>query len=189
MLERFKGCKVIAVDQDPAAFERAEALAGEFKGRLMPLLGRFGDMEKLLKDNLNIGPGSLDGILLDIGMSSIQIDDTSRGFSYRQDGTLDMRMAYKPGEKDKNAIAHTLITAEEILNSQYHHLLTDSKRHYGEERQAKKIARTIVQKRVKNPFRSSMQLAELIARLKGFKGFGGDGSHPAAKVFAKGFKH
>jgi Predicted S-adenosylmethionine-dependent methyltransferase involved in cell envelope biogenesis len=82
-------CRVYAIDRDPNAVMLADALARDFPGRFLLLAGNFGDMLSLLASE---GVSKVDGIIMDIGVSSMQIDDASRGFSFRQDGPLDMRM-------------------------------------------------------------------------------------------------
>ncbi len=83
-------CKVYAIDRDPEAFTRANKMAEEFPGRLFPLAGCFGDIASLLT---TASVEKIDGIVLDIGVSSIQLSTAARGFSFQQDGPLDMRMS------------------------------------------------------------------------------------------------
>ncbi|HRQ61812.1 MAG TPA: 16S rRNA (cytosine(1402)-N(4))-methyltransferase, partial [Alphaproteobacteria bacterium] len=88
-------CMVIAIDRDPNAVPRAEALKKEFGGRFQFLPGCFGDVAELLK---RAGLGAVDGFVLDLGVSSMQIDEAARGFSFRFDGPLDMRMNPDEGQ-------------------------------------------------------------------------------------------
>src|SRR3954470_23039402 len=87
-------CTVYAIDRDPEAYARAAVMAKSFNGRLVPLHGRFGNVSDLLQTQ---GIAHIDGIVLDIGVSSMQLATASRGFSFQHDGPLDMRMS-KEGE-------------------------------------------------------------------------------------------
>ena len=89
ILEAAPGCTVFAIDRDPDAIARGAALAQRFAGRLHLVEGRFGDMLSLLRDR---GITALDGVVMDLGVSSFQLDQAERGFSFRADGPLDMRM-------------------------------------------------------------------------------------------------
>jgi 16S rRNA (cytosine1402-N4)-methyltransferase len=141
-------CRVFGIDRDPAAVARAVALGGDDGGRLRVLHGSFGDMERLLTE---AGAERIDGITFDLGMSSIQLDAAERGFSFRAEGPLDMRM-------DPGAGA----TAADVVNALPEEGLADILYAYGEERAARRIARLIVQSRRQAPFVNTRQLADLV---------------------------
>ncbi|MBY6260824.1 16S rRNA (cytosine(1402)-N(4))-methyltransferase RsmH [Azospirillum sp. 412522] len=159
-------CRVIGIDRDPAAIERGRALAREFPGRLEVIEGRFGDMGKLLGEH---GVDRVDGVALDVGVSSPQIDEPERGFSFRFDGPLDMRMG-----RDGPTAADVVNTADEAE-------LADIVYHLGEERMARRVARAIVAARREAPIERTSRLAEIIRSVvpKGK----GDGIDPATRTF------
>lgn len=140
-------CKVYAVDRDPDAFARAADMAKEFPGRLFPLQGRFGSIAELLAA---VAVKKIDGLVLDVGVSSIQLSTPARGFSFREDGPLDMRME-KTGK-----------SAKDIVNSYDEKELADILFHDGEERAAKRIARRIVAARNEKPVETTRELARLV---------------------------
>ncbi|XP_013193687.1 probable methyltransferase-like protein 15 homolog [Amyelois transitella] len=131
-------CRLITLDRDPTAYERAKELAKEYPNRVTPLLGRFSELPKLLKEN-GISQCSLDGILFDFGCSSMQLDNGERGFSVSKNGYLDMRMD-AGREPDQ-------ITAREVLATASEQELYKIFKIYGEEKKAAKIAQTIIQAR------------------------------------------
>ena len=140
-------CTLWAIDRDPAAIARGAALAAANPGRLHLLEGRFGDMVELLAAH---GVRTLDGIVLDLGVSSFQIDDPARGFSFRSDGPLDMRMgAAGP-------------TAADLVNELPEAELADTLYQLGEERLSRRIARAIVLARTEAPITTTQQLASVI---------------------------
>ncbi len=143
---------VMAFDRDPHVAADAVALAARWPGQFEFISGRFSTMAGALAAR-GFGPASLDGIVFDIGVSSMQIDQAERGFSFRFDGPLDMRM----GAQGRSAAD---LVAEESADA-----LADIFYYYGEERQARRIARAIVHDRAETPFTTTRQLAELIARL------------------------
>lgn len=155
-------CRVVAIDRDPEAIARARALAGDCPGRVLPAEGRFSQLDDLVGE-------SVDGIVLDIGVSSYQLDDPTRGFSFRADALLDMRMA-RSGPSAMDAVARL---SQEALSE----LLRD----YGEEREARRIARSIVRARQEGPIRTTLQLAEIIEQAVG--GRKGARIHPATRGF------
>lgn len=146
LLEASK-CNVIAIDRDKHVQQSADALNKEFPGRFALLLGPFGDMEELLKAH---GVTKVDGVVLDIGVSSMQLDQAERGFSFKQDGPLDMRMS---GEGPDAAYFVNHSSEEEIANVIYQ---------YGGERMSRRIAKAIVEKRNEEPFERTAQLANLV---------------------------
>lgn len=158
-------CRVFGIDRDPEAVARGEAMAAGFEGRLVMLAGRFSEMADLLAER---GVGTVDGVALDLGVSSPQIDDPERGFSFRFDGPLDMRM-----ERDG-------ATAADAVNSLPEATLADIIWRYGEERHARRIARAIVAERRLKPFATTGNLAELVRReVPRSK----DGIDPATRTF------
>ena len=149
ILEAAPGCTVFAIDRDPDAIARGAALAQRFAGRLHLIEGRFGDMLSLLRDR---GITALDGVVMDLGVSSFQLDQAERGFSFRADGPLDMRME-KSGP-----------SAAELVNSLPERDLADIIFRFGEERFARRIARAIVARRTEAPFTTTADLAALVRR-------------------------
>ena len=128
ILERAR-CTLWAIDRDPDAIARGAALVARFPGRLHLLHGRFGDMLSLLA---GAGMSRLDGVVLDLGVSSFQLDDAARGFSFRSSGPLDMRMG-RAGP-----------TAAELVNALPETELADILYEFGEERLSRRIAKAIV---------------------------------------------
>ena len=140
-------CTLWAIDRDPAAIARGAALAARHPGRLHLLQGRFGDMVGLLADQ---GVSALDGVVFDLGVSSFQIDDPARGFSFRHDGPLDMRMAASGP------------TAADLVRDLPEAELADTLYEFGEERLSRRIARAIVAAREAAPIVTTLQLAGII---------------------------
>ncbi|MEO0449771.1 MAG: 16S rRNA (cytosine(1402)-N(4))-methyltransferase RsmH [Pseudomonadota bacterium] len=158
-------CQLYGIDRDFEAIARAEAIS-ESQPRLIPLLGRFGDLDALL---LNAGVSEVDGVMLDIGVSSFQIDEGERGFSFMRDGPLDMRMG------------QTGPSAQDVVNEMSAADLTAIIRQLGEERQAKRIANAIVAQRKTSPFEGTLQLADCVEDAVG--GRRGKKTHPATLTF------
>lgn len=158
-------CKVYGIDRDFDAITRAEALA-EKQPRLIPLLGRFGDLDALL---LNTGLHAVHGVMLDIGVSSFQIDQGERGFSFMRDGPLDMRM----GQAGPSAA--------DVVNFMSAADLTAIIRQLGEERQARRIAGALVARRKTAEFKTTLDLAACIEDAVG--GRRGKKTHPATLTF------
>ncbi|XP_074042559.1 probable methyltransferase-like protein 15 homolog [Leptinotarsa decemlineata] len=138
LLEKFPNTKLIVLDRDPIAMHYADKLAEEFPFRVVPLLGRFSDLPVLLKSK-GIKQNSVDNILFDFGCSSMQFDEAHRGFSVSAEGPLDMRM-------DGNRVPNS-VTAADVLAKATEEDLFKIIKFYGEEKQAKKIARAIVEAR------------------------------------------
>ena len=147
ILDAAPRCTLFAIDRDPDAIARGAALAARFPGRLHLLQGRFGDMLSLLEGE---GVASLDGVVLDLGVSSFQLDEPERGFSFRFNGPLDMRMG-KVGN-----------SAQDIVNSIPESELADLLFNLGEERHARRIARAIVAARREGPIATTEQLAGIV---------------------------
>ena len=141
-------CTVYAIDRDPEAVSRARALAATSDGRLIAIEGRFGAMDRLVGET---GVDRVDGVALDLGVSSMQLDETQRGFAYSVDAPLDMRMDQSSG-----------LTAADVLNTYDTGALVRVLRDYGEEKFATRIASRIVRERKSAPFTTSGRLVELI---------------------------
>ena len=142
-------CVVYGIDRDAAALGTGGAQAARFDGRLILLHGRFAEMASLLAPH---GVNAVDGIVLDLGLSSRQLDDAARGFSFRLDGPLDMRMDRDdPGP-----------TAADLVNGGTETELAAIIAGFGEERRARTIARAIVAARAEAPIRRTGQLAEIV---------------------------
>lgn len=141
-------CRVFGIDRDAAAVARAAAIHRDAANRLQILHGCFGDMEQVLAE---VGVTCVDGVTFDLGMSSMQLDAGERGFSFRTDGPLDMRM-------DPNAG----ISAASLVNTLPEDALADILYAYGEERAARRIARLIVHQRAQAPIERTQQLADLV---------------------------
>jgi 16S rRNA (cytosine1402-N4)-methyltransferase len=137
------GASVVAVDRDPEAIAAGEPLVAEAGGRLKLVHGAFAELD-------DHAGGAIDGVVLDIGVSSMQVDESGRGFSFRADGPLDMRMS---GEG---------MSAAEVVNSFKAADLARIIGIYGEERHAGRIARAIERKRTERSLTTTRQLAELI---------------------------
>ncbi|HEX3651747.1 MAG TPA: 16S rRNA (cytosine(1402)-N(4))-methyltransferase RsmH [Rhizomicrobium sp.] len=157
-------CSVVAIDRDPDAIARGRALQSRYAGRLTLIAGNFSEMESLLVET---GELRTDGVILDLGVSSFQFDEAERGFSFREDGPLDMRMS-KSGP-----------SAADVVNTADEKTLTDILRRFGEERQAKRIARAIIAAR---PLTRTRELAEVVSKVLG-PAAARHPIHPATRTF------
>ncbi|WP_119168588.1 16S rRNA (cytosine(1402)-N(4))-methyltransferase RsmH [Algihabitans albus] len=154
-------CNVLAFDRDPAAIAAGQALRAEFGERLQLVEDRFAEMQRHL-------PLPVEGIALDLGVSSPQLDRPERGFSFRNDGPLDMRMG-NSGE-----------TAAEVVNSRSETELADLIWRYGEERRSRQIARALVARRSERPYSRTLELADTVRSVvRAAK----DGIDPATRTF------
>ena len=162
MLDR-ADCQVIAIDRDPDAIAAGRALAERYAPRLRLIEGRFGDMAELLSGE------DVDGVTLDLGVSSMQFDQAERGFSFRNSGPLDMRM-----EKNGPSAADLVNTTEEAE-------LADIFWRYGEERKSRRVAHAIVERRREKRFETTGELAEIVRRAVGPSAR--DESDPATRAF------
>lgn len=160
-------CRVFAIDRDPEAIRAGSALAAASAGRLALIEGRFGDMAGLLARH---GVMSADGVVLDIGVSSMQIDDAARGFSFLRDGPLDMRMS------------RTGTSAADAVNSLPQDTLAQVIAVFGEERKARAIARAIVAERSVQPLATTSDLVRAVERATGPQR-ARDKIHPATRTF------
>jgi 16S rRNA (cytosine1402-N4)-methyltransferase len=165
MLDR-ADCRVIAIDRDPDAISAGRALAERYAPRLRLIEGRFGDMVDLLSAE---GVDDVDGVALDLGVSSMQFDQAGRGFSFRASGPLDMRM-----EKNGPSAADLVNEADETE-------LADIIFRYGEERRSRRVARAIVEARKQKRIETTGELAEIVRRAVGPQGR--DESDPATRTF------
>ncbi|GGD92399.1 ribosomal RNA small subunit methyltransferase H [Aureimonas endophytica] len=161
-----RGADVVAIDRDPNAFANAERMAAVFEGRMRAVHGRFGDMADLLPPLADEG---VDGVVLDIGVSSMQIDEAERGFSFSKDGPLDMRMGASGP------------TAADVVNRMKAGDLARIFNFLGEERHAGRIARAIETRRAERPFARTLDLAQLVGKVVGRAPQ--DRIDPATRVF------
>lgn len=160
------GARVLAIDRDATAVAAGQSLAGEAKGRLTLVEGTFGQLDRIAND---AGLAPVDGVVLDIGVSSMQIDNPERGFSFQNDGPLDMRMG-KDGP-----------TAADIVNTHDDSDLADIFFHLGEERRSRAVARAIVARRSQKPFTRTSELADLAEKVLGRQKI--TGRHAATRIF------
>jgi 16S rRNA (cytosine1402-N4)-methyltransferase len=140
-------CVLWAIDRDPAAIARGAAMAAQYPGRLHIVEGRISEIFDLLSAR---GVASLDGAVFDLGVSSYQIDDPARGFSFKHDGPLDMRM----GGQQK--------TAADLVNAVSESELADMLFELGEEKASRRIAKAIVARRAERKFQTTSDLAGVI---------------------------
>ena len=168
LLERSEdGVSVVAIDRDPEAVLRGQALILEFVSRFRLLVGNFADLSQLLDD---AGINKIDGLLLDIGLSSYQLEEGDRGFSFQSEGPLDMRMDPTKGEP-----------AATIVNQADGKTLSKIFRDFGEEPYAVAIARKIVENRTHEPLLTTRSLAALIEEMVPV--YKRSRRHPATRVF------
>ena len=154
--------RVIGVDRDPLALQMATDWAGAFGDRLRLAAGTFSDLDTLAGE-------PLDAVVLDLGVSSMQLDQAERGFSFMRDGPLDMRMS------------QTGDSAADLVNTADEGVLADVLYHYGEERASRRIARAIVAAREVEPITSTAKLAEIVSKCLPRPKPGQ--SHPATRSF------
>lgn len=159
-------CQVFAIDRDPDAIGAGRALAERYAPRLRLIEGRFGDMVDLLSAE---GVDDVDGVALDLGVSSMQFDEAHRGFSFRASGPLDMRM-------DKKGPS-----AADLVNESDEAELADIIFRFGEERRSRRVARAIVEARKQKRIETTGELAEIVRRAVGPQGR--DESDPATRTF------
>jgi 16S rRNA (cytosine1402-N4)-methyltransferase len=169
LLESSPGLRLIGIDRDEQALGLARERLAHFRDRVRLVLGNFSGLGALLRAE---GVEAVDGVLADLGVSSLQLDTAERGFSFRLDGPLDMRMG------------RTEMTAADVVNGYGEERLRQVFAQYGEERQARRIARAVVKAREGKPIETTRELQEIVARAKG----GGAAAHrrkidPATRVF------
>jgi 16S rRNA (cytosine1402-N4)-methyltransferase len=160
-------CRVIAIDRDPAAIAAGQSLVAVQDGRLVLLAGRFGDMLELVREQ---GAATVDGVVIDIGVSSMQIDDAARGFSFLRDGPLDMRMS-REGR-----------SAADIVNTLPQDALANIIYPFGEEPRSRAIARAIVASRDEAPITTTFALVRAVEKAVG-RQRPQDRIHPATRTF------
>lgn len=154
--------RVIGIDRDPLAHEMAAGWIGTYDGRIELALGTFSEMDE-------IAGAPVDGVVLDLGVSSMQLDRAERGFSFLRDGPLDMRMSQSGP------------SAADLVNSASEEELADILYHYGEERASRRIARQIVKTRAVESFKTTAQLVETVEKCLPRPKPGQ--SHPATRSF------
>lgn len=159
---------LLAVDRDPSALEAAARRLAAYRDRVRFVHGDYRQLDRFLDE---VGWAHVDGILLDLGVSSLQLDDPARGFSYQQDGPLDMRM-------DPRAP----LTAADLVNTATRDQLAAWIRRYGEERWARRIADFIVAERARRPITRTGQLVDVIKAAIPARARRG-GPHPARRTF------
>ena len=148
ILRRLKSGRLIGIDRDMAAIEAAEERLAEYKGRVTLVHGNFSDLREILS---SLHVDKVDGMLFDLGVSSPQLDEAQRGFSYMHDAPLDMRM-------DTSAV----LDARQVVNTWSGEELRRILYEYGEERYAPQIARAIVRRREEKPIETTGELVEVI---------------------------
>ena len=158
-------CMVIGIDRDPAAIARGRAMEQAYGGRLTLVEGRFSEMDELVGRQ---GVAAVDGVALDIGVSSYQLDDGARGFSFRVDGPLDMRM----GDAGPSAA--------DLVNDLGERELADLIFRLGEERRSRAVARAIVAARQNSPITRTGELADIVRSVVRKSA---DGVDPATRTF------
>ncbi|MBE6451033.1 MAG: 16S rRNA (cytosine(1402)-N(4))-methyltransferase RsmH [Alphaproteobacteria bacterium] len=154
-------CKVIAIDRDPTVLKRAQEVKDKYGHRFEFVSGCFGNLRNLILE-------SVDGFVFDIGVSSMQLDDADRGFSFSKEAPLDMRMSLSG------------ISAADIVNNAEEKELADILYTYGEEKKSRQIARKIVEYRKTKPIETTTELAEIIYSII-HKNFGQ--INPATRTF------
>ncbi len=163
-----RGGRVIGIDQDSTALAAAGNRLAGFGARFTPVKSNFKEIKSVL---MTLGIQSVDGVLMDLGVSSPQLDDAARGFSYMQDAPLDMRM-----DRDR------AFSARDVVNAFSEKELCDIISEYGEERWAKRIAEFICKARSEAPIETTMELVSIIKAAVP-KGARRDGPHPAKRTF------
>ena len=165
------GAQVIAFDRDPLAARFAESLSRRYPGRFQLIQRPFSDLEAGLREVSRSGGGELgwDGIVFDLGVSSMQLDQAERGFSFMRDGPLDMRMGADGP------------TAADLVNHSDEARLAEILWLYGEERRSRRVAGAIVRRRAQTLFTRTLDLAEVVERALG--GRRGAPVHPATRTF------
>ena len=166
ILEKNKACKVIAIDRDPDVLDKSRIIEQKYKKRFKLILGRISNLEKILnKQKIR----KVNGVFFDLGVSTRQIQDPKRGFSFQKKGPLDMRMEKKG------------TTAEDFLNAQEKvEELANIIFAFGEERKSRKIAKAIIEYKKNKKIQTTIELANIIQSVKGLKK---RGIHPSTKTF------
>ncbi|MCU0789564.1 MAG: 16S rRNA (cytosine(1402)-N(4))-methyltransferase RsmH, partial [Nitratireductor sp.] len=160
------GANVLAIDRDPAAIAGGQEMATRWGSRLQLVRGEFAQLDTIARE---AGMGEADGVVLDIGVSSMQLDEAERGFSFRKDGPLDMRMS---GEGP---------SAADVVNRAGQKDLLRIIGILGEEKNAPRVARAIAERREVQPFERTLDLAGVVEKAVGRSH--GDRIHPATRTF------
>lgn len=191
VLRACPAARLVGIDRDPAALAMAGARLGVFGERVVLREAAFGDLEQVLGE---LGISKVQAILADLGVSSLQLDDAERGFSFRFDARLDMRMGRNEtgaqgleGKQGSPELGGSGLTAAEVVNQYPEDALTRIFMEYGEENQARRVARGIVRARAEKPLETTTELARLIEKLKPeYPARPREGKkriHPATQVF------
>lgn len=160
-------CTVLALDRDPRAVGGGAALVAEFAPRLMLIEAEFGRLDEVAEGN---GFAPVDGVVLDIGVSSMQLDEAERGFSFQADGPLDMRMSGSG------------LSAADVVNTFDETRIANILYEFGEEHRSRAIARAVAKRRLVEPFARTLDFADVVSRALG--GRRGDQKiHPATRTF------
>lgn len=160
-------CRVIGLDRDPAAIAGGQALAARFKGRLILIEGRFGAMGGHLA---SLGLAKVQGVVLDVGVSSMQLDEAGRGFSFLREGPLDMRMSQAG------------LSAADVVNTYSSEMLAKVIFLFGEEPRSRAIAKAIVAQRELSPLATTIDLVKAVEKATGPQR-AKDRTHPATRTF------
>lgn len=158
-------CNIIAIDRDKDAIEHAKLLKKKYPKNFIFCVDNFSRLDQVLKKN---DIKKIDGLIFDLGISNTQLNNPSRGFSFSNNGPLDMRMD----------IENLDLTAQKIINEFDQHNLSDIFYYYGEEKNSRQIARKIIEFRKKKEISTTFELVELIKKVNSFKK-----KHPATRVF------
>jgi 16S rRNA (cytosine1402-N4)-methyltransferase len=159
-------CRVLATDRDPNAIAGGADLVAQFGDRLLLRRGRFSEIERIAEAE---GLTPVDGIVFDLGVSSMQLDEAERGFSFQADGPLDMRMSAEGP------------SAADLVNTLDENEIADILFQLGDERRSRAIARAIVKARSQEPLTRTLQLARIVSGVLGSRKI--DGRHPATRTF------
>ena len=168
ILQLLENGKLIGIDQDTDALKAATERLKIFEDKFVPVHRNFSEIETVLDE---LGIKKIDGLLLDLGVSSFQLDEAERGFSYMNDGKLDMRM----NQSDT-------FTAYDIVNTYSERKLTSIINEYGEENWANRIAKFIIEARTEKPIETTFELVEVIKKAIPAAARK-DGPHPAKRTF------
>jgi 16S rRNA (cytosine1402-N4)-methyltransferase len=159
-------CQMLALDRDPSAIAEGRTMEAAYGGRLILAQRPFSELGIAMREQ---GWESVDGVVFDLGVSSMQLDEAKRGFSFMQDGPLDMRMSAEG------------LSAADLVNSYAEADLADILYKYGEERRSRAIASAILRARAEGPIERTGQLADIVSRVLGRRP--GEAKHPATRTF------
>ena len=158
-------CNIIAIDRDKDAIEHAKLLKKKYPKNFIFCVDNFSRLDQVLKNN---DIKKIDGLIFDLGISNTQLNNPTRGFSFSNNGPLDMRMDIETLD----------LTAQKIINEFDQHNLSDIFYYYGEEKNSRQIARKIIEFRKKKEISTTFELVELIKKVNSYKK-----KHPATRVF------